>query len=388
MSTAHLDNRATAYSTLDNDSANALENGMGSSNPTTPIATNENNESTWTNSFTELDRILSGSLLHLCYRIIDMIILFIALLSDKKICTLSNHLAVTAICLLVFCFIDLSIIVCSFFRNISSSYRELSEEEKNERLRHVSALRSFFTVFKLIPVCVGTGYALSSSAPTTNDCELMRFCLGIVCISTLLTLIMPPTKPEIPPRRSFLLEIFILSFLLLINGAYLGTVTSSMKNVNQSSCIYHKPKDIYLAAPLKSYAFVGLIIFGCTTAIHIINLLISQLCNRITNGRRYYSYYYALQYLLNYIGALIVIYYFSIGALFLFKPRSGEPCRIDAPGLYKTLLIWEWIRILFPLLAVPLILILCCLGVFFGIILSYCLPASITVPLLELVRVR
>jgi hypothetical protein len=381
MSTVHVDTRASAYSTLDNDSANALENGMGSSNPSRAITTNENNELTWTNSFAQWDRLLSGSLLHLCYRIIDIIILFIGLSSDKRICTLSSHLAVTSICLLVFYFIDIIIIAYSFIRNISPSYRRLTEEEKIERLRRVLAFRSFFTFFKLTPVCVGTGYALTSSSPTTNDCELMRFCLGIVCISTLLSIIIPPTKPEIPPRRTFILECFILSFVLIINGTYLCTVISP-------TCVINDPKDIYLGAPLKSYAYIGIILFGSTTAIHIINLFVSQLCNCIRNGRRFYSYYYILQYALGYFGALIVIYYFSIGALFLFKPRSGQPCRADAPDLYRTLLIWEWIRILFPLLAVPLILILCCLGVFFGIILSYCLPASITVPLLELVRVR
>ncbi|CAF3900723.1 unnamed protein product [Rotaria sp. Silwood2] len=46
----------------------------------------------------------------------------------------------------------------------------------------------------------------------------------------------------------------------------------------------------------------------------------------------------------------------------------------------------EQIRILFPLLAVSLILILCCLRVFFGFISIYCLPASIPVPILELLR--
>jgi hypothetical protein len=386
MSTAHIDTRAANYSNLNNNSPDALESGLASSTPTTPTVTNETNESTWTNSYTQIDRILSGSLLHLCYRFIDILILLIGLISRKEACTLSNHLAETSICLLVFYFIDITIIIYFFFRNISSNSQELTEEERNERFRRAASLRGFFILIKLIPVCIGTRYALSSS--TTTDCELMRFCLGIVCLSTLLTMIIPPTKPEIPPRRSFILECFILSFLLIVNGTYIGTVASAVKNVEQSSCVFNDMEDLYLGAPLTTYAYAGLIIFSCTTAVHLINLLVSQLCNRITNGRRFYSYYYGLQYALNYFGALIVIYYFSVGALFLFKPRSGQPCRTDAPGLYRTLLIWQWIRILFPLLAVPLILILCCLGVFFGFILSYCLPASITVPLLNLFRVR
>jgi hypothetical protein len=388
MSTAHIDPRANEYTNLDSNSANAMENGMSSVTPSTPILSNDNNESYWTYSFARFDQICSGSLLELIYRFLDIIILFIGLSSRKDTCTLSSRLAITSICLLVFYFIDLTIIVYGFFRNISSSYQRLNEEERVEHFRRVKGIRNFFSLFKLIPVIFGTRYALSSLIPNTTDCQLMRFCLGIVCLSTLLTMIIPPTRPEIPPRRSFLLECFILSFLLIINGTYLGTVASAMKGIEQSTCIYNQPDDLYLRAPLKTYAYVGLLLFGCTTAIHIINLLISQTCNRLTNGRRLYSYYYGLQYALNYFSAVIVIYYFSVGALLLFKPRSGEPCKTVAPGLYRTLLIWQWIRILFPLLAVPLVLILCCLGVFLGIILSYCLPASITVPLLGLLQVR
>lgn len=119
-----------------------------------------------------------------------------------------------------------------------------------------------------------------------------------------------------------------------------------------------------------------------------LNLVVTQLCQRCPTRRQLYANFYGLQYALSYFGAIVIIYYFSVGALLLFQPRSGEPCRTDAPGLYKTLLIWQWIRMLSPLVAIPLILILCCLGVFFGFILSYCLPASITVPLLEALRVR
>jgi hypothetical protein len=161
-----------------------------------------------------------------------------------------------------------------------------------------------------------------------------------------------------------------------------------MKDIQYPSCIYNSTQDLYFGSPLKSYAYVGLVLFTCTTMIHIINLLISQICLRLNRGRQIYIYYYALQYALNYFGAIAVIYYFSVGALFLFQPTLGYPCRTDAPDLYRILLIWECIRILSPLIAIPLIIILCCLGVFFGIILSYCLPASITVPLLEGLRVR
>lgn len=66
------------------------------------------------------------------------------------------------------------------------------------------------------------------------------------------------------------MEFIVLLFLLIINGTYIGTVASSMKNIQQSSCTYNTSKDLYLGAPLKTYAFVGLILFSCTTAVHIL----------------------------------------------------------------------------------------------------------------------
>ncbi|UJR33729.1 hypothetical protein I4U23_021156 [Adineta vaga] len=352
------------------------------SSPTPPEAA----ASTWINKFTSLDRLFSGSSLHILYRLIDITLLLIGLTSTKQTCKVSNRLAITSICLLIFYFIDLLIIALLFIRNVTPRNCRLTEEQKLEQLRSAASLRGFFVFFKLIPVCVGTGYSFSSIAAENSDCELMRFCLGIVCFSTWLLILIPPTKPELPGRRSFVVECFILVFVLTINLTYIGTVTTAMKDIEYSSCIYNNTEDLYLGSPLKSYAYVGLILFACTTVIHMINLAISQLCLRLNRGRQIYIHYYALQYAMNYFGAIAVIYYFSVGALYLFQPRSGQPCRKDAPELYRILLIWEWIRILSPLIAIPLIFILCCLGVFFGIILSYCLPASITVPLLESLR--
>lgn len=343
--------------------------------------------SAWVNLFHNFDRKLSGSLLHILYRAIDITLLFIGLTSRSPACSASNQLAITSICLLIFYFIDLTIIFLLLIRNLSSRYLALSEQEKQERLQHATVLRGFFNFFKIIPICVGTGYSFSPTLPSTNDCELMRFCLGVVCLSTWLAILIPPARPEQPVRRSLIIECIFLFFLLIINCTYIGTVAAAMTDVQHPTCIYNSTEDFYLQAPLKSFAFVGVILFGCTTTIHVVHLIINQLCFRYRRGREFYRYYHILQYLLNYFSAIAVIYYFSVGAIFVFQPRAGENCRTHAPDLYRTLLIWEWIRILTPLIMIPLILILCCLGVFLGVILSYCLPASITVPLMESLQV-
>ncbi|CAF0898495.1 unnamed protein product [Adineta ricciae] len=344
------------------------------------------NETGWIRLFVHCDQMFGGGLLHICYRVFDVILLLIGLNQGDQTCHISNNLTSTTLTLLVFYLIDFGIIFLNFFRCILPSHHRLTEEEKSEQSRRVSSLRSLFLVFKLIPVLFGIGHIVISNIPQDIECQTMRFCVGMVCFSTILLMIMPPTKPVLPQRRSCRLECFIISFVLFVNGMYFLSVSLAMRNVEQSTCIYGNASSLYTGAPLKTYGSIGLIIFSCTTAIHIINGLISQLCNRLTSGRRIYSYYYAFQYFLTYFASFVIIYYLAAGALFLFHPRSGQPCRLDAPALYRVLLIWEWIRVLTPLVAVPLFLILCCVGVFFGFVLSYCLPASVTVPLLEVIR--
>ena len=384
----HAINAADSAALNRNDHTLTLESQTSSLNSTRSRAANDDDEVTWVHAFARYDRILSGSSLHLCYRLLDIIILFIGLLSNKSQCPTSNRFEIISICLLAFHAIDLMIIARCALRTMSSHYRSLTEDEKIELQKRAAGLRGFFMLFKLIPVCIGVAYAFSSDAALTADCALIRFCVGLVCLSTLFIMIIPPAKPDIPARRSFILECFILAFVFLVNGSYMGTVALAMNQVTNASCIYQQAEDLYTKAPLKSYAQVGLLIFTYTAIVHVLNLLVSQLSYRLTNGRRLYIYYYGLHYLFSYIGSILVVYYFSVGALLLFKPLAGQPCQASAPGLYRTLLVWQWIRILSPLLAAPLIFAVCCLSVVFGIVLSYCLPASITVPLLDALRVR
>ena len=373
------------------NSVGVIETGISNSIPssTDSSPTDGSTDRTWIQTFAYVDRLFSGSLLQLIYRLIDIALLLTGLSSTGSSCDIANHLGITSICLLMFYLVDLTIIFLLFARNISSRHLQLSEEQKNEQLRRALVLRGFFTFFKLIPIAVGTAYTFSSGAIKSDECNSMRFYLGLVCMSTWLIILIPPTKPEVQVRRSLFLELFVLFFVLTINCTYIGTVATAIEDVQHPSCLYQGMNDMYAGAPLKSFAYVGLILFSCTTLIHLANLLINQVCFRLnTQRRRWFIYYYALQYTLNYFGAIVVIYYFSTGALLLFQPRSGQPCRTYSPNLYQTLLIWQWIRILSPLIVLPLLLVFCCVGVCFGVIFSFCLPPSITVPLLESLRVR
>lgn len=343
------------------------------------------NERTWIQWFNSLDRKLSGSLLHFAYRSIDVLILIVGLSYGAGTCGWTNRFSITSICLLIFYFIDFFLIFSRFFKRNEN----LSEIESEEELRRISSIRGLIFFLKLIPVSFGLSYTFKSIPSIHDECALLRLTLGLVCFSTLLIVIIPPTKPEFPTRRSFSIECVFLLCLFTINGLYFGTLGSAMSSVNGTDrCFAQTGDDFYLRAPLYTFAKIGLILYGISTGSYIFNLFFCQISLRFIRSRRLFMSNHFFNYLINYFISMAIVYYLSFGSLLLFQPRSGEPCRTDAPTLYRTLIIWQWLRILTPLLAVPLILLLCCLGVFFGFILSYCLPASITVPILELLRVR
>jgi hypothetical protein len=364
------------------------ENQTDTSSTTINRTYNNAHDTAWLKTFHRLDRLLSGSFVYLFYRMIDITLLSIGLLSTASTCNIPHSLTAISICLLVFYAIDLAIICFFFIRNLCSQHDQLTEEQQLQRVRHASNCRSFFIVFKFIPICIGTVYVFTNSVLLPLNCELTRFCLGLTCMSTWLLILIPPTKPQLPVRRSLMLESIVLVLVLIFNLTYIGTVATAVRNVTHVTCFSKGITSLYSAAPLKSYAYAGLILFAFITLVHLMNILINQLCLRSTTRRRQLHLNYSLlQYLWNYFSTIVVIYYFSLGALLLFQPRSGQPCREDAPNLYQVLLIWQWIRILAPLMAIPLLVLFYCVGIWLGFILSSCLPASITVPFLASLRV-
>ncbi|CAF0854894.1 unnamed protein product, partial [Didymodactylos carnosus] len=344
-------------------------------------------QSTWIDKFTEFDKRCSESLLYLLYRIIDISLLINGLRNGK--CE-NQRLRTIAIVLLVFYLIDLSIIIVLFIRKFLKRSEDLTVDNEPSFLKCASAFRGLFLFCKLIPTCFGTVYCFQSTI-INQECELLRVSVGIVCISTWLLMLMPPTRPEIPVRRSLLMECFILVFVLIINGAYVITILVALPKTNEQkmndACTYKVTDDLYLGAPLITFAYVGIFLYSLTTLLHILNLAVNRFLMRLSNGGNTAMIkYYFVYYWFSYLYTVVIIYYFSVGALYLFRPNNGQPCKQYAPNLYKTLLVWQWIRILVPLIAVPLVVVLCCVGVVFGILLTYCLPASITVPLFEIIR--
>jgi hypothetical protein len=175
--------------------------------------------------------------------------------------------------------------------------------------------------------------------------------------------------------------------VIVYYGIYFGFVTFAMIKNQESECIYTRIEDLYFGAPLKLFAYVGLILAACIIGSYIFGAIVNQLFYRLPNLRRVCVHLSAIHYVICYLITAIDVYYYSVGAVLLFQPRSGGSCRIVAPDLYKTLLIWQLIPLFLPLIIWSLAFLVCCLGVAFGACLARCLPASITVPLLEMLQV-
>ncbi|CAF0927259.1 unnamed protein product [Rotaria sordida] len=375
-----FNNVANSY--IHSDSINAA------SRTTTSVDNDNRQSSTWVDILTQLDHAFSGSLLRVCYNIIDIILVFLGLYYGTKTCSMSNAFVIISICILIFDGITLFITFLCFIRNWSLHRMTLSEATNSNQYRQGSTLRSIFHFLKFISVCVGTIYVFTSKIPINNNCELIRFYLGIVCFSTWILIFISPPKPSLPVRRSLIMECLILALLIIVNIIYLCIVTFVTIKTKKSECIYTRIEDLYFHAPLKSFAYVGLILAGSSICTNISGAIINQLFYRRTNLRRFFIYLSAIHYVISYTITVAIVYYYSVGAILLFQPRSGGSCSRVAPNLYTTLWIWQIIRILFPLIIWPLTLIVCCLGVTLGACLTYCLPASITVPLFTMLSDR
>ncbi len=199
--------------------------------------------------------------------------------------------------------------------------------------------------------------------------------------------IIGPAKPLLPVRRPLILECFIIFYMIIFNGIHFGFVAFSMIKSQESECIYTRIEDLYFGAPLKSFAYIGLILIICITVNSIFGSIINQLFYRLPNFQRFFIHLSAISYVIFYSLILVFIYYYSVGAVLLFRPRADGSCGIVAQSLYRTLLVWQIIRSFLPLIVWPLACIVYCLGLTCGLCLARCLPASIAVPLLEMLEV-
>ncbi|CAF4138990.1 unnamed protein product, partial [Adineta steineri] len=344
--------------------------------------------STWVDSLIQLDRVFSGTLLRLCYNLVDIVLLSLGLYYGARICGVSNALVVISILILMFSGLGLACTLLFLIRNWSFRHTTLSDETSSSRYRQGYAVRAFFHFLRFICICVGTGYVFTSKIPTSNQCEILRFYLGTVCFNTWVLIFISPPKPSLPKRQSLISECFILFVSIIFNSIFFGVVASAMIKTHASECIYTRIEDLYFNVPLKSFASVGLILIASNIGISILTAILNQLFYRLPNFRRVLVHLSAIHYVISYSRTVVLVYYFSVGAVLLFRPHSGGSCRAVAPDLYKTLLIWELIHVFLPLIIWPLAFLVCCLGVAFGGCLALCFPASIIVPLLEMIQER
>jgi hypothetical protein len=352
-----------------------------------PLNDDNSQSSTWVDSLIQLDRVFSGSILRLLYDIINIVLLSLGLYYGTKTCSIFNALSIISICILIFSGLGLFFTLVFLVRNWSLWHMTLLDERSSNRYRQGYFVLALFRFLRFVCICVGTGYAFTSKVPVNNDCEIIRFYLGIVCFNAWLLIIIGPRKPSLPVRRSLILICFRIIFGIALNSIHFGFVAFSVIKSQESECIYTGIEDLYFRAPLKSFGYIGLILIICIIINSIFASIINQLFYRLPNLRRIFVHLSLIRYVMFYSTKLVFIYYYSVGAVLLFRPRSGGPCRIVAHDLYRTLLIWQIIRSFLILILVVLAFVVSCLGVTCGLCLARCLPASISVPFLEMLRV-
>ncbi|UJR17544.1 hypothetical protein I4U23_004440 [Adineta vaga] len=284
----------------------------------------ENKQSfTWVDFLTQLDRSLSGDLYNVCYNIINIGLLCIGLYYGLTTCRAPGICAGT---------------VCIFITPQRSPY---------------------------------------------NDCEIVRFFLGIVCMNTWFLNLIWPKKPSLPPRRSLTFECLILLFWIIITGIYFNFVIFALIETKSYDCIYTHIEDLLFGAPLRSFAGIGLILNGFILVLRIANAILNQLFYRLPKYRKIFIRLSAIDYALSYLMTMVMTYYYSLGVVLLFQPRSGCSCRNAAPDLYQTLFVWELLRLFAPFTILLLVRFVSCFGTLCGTCLGHCLPVSIIVPLFE-----
>ena len=358
-------------------------------NPTPADLNDENGHSlTWVNYLGQADRLLSGGLLRLCYDLINSVLLFLGLYLGTKTCGSSSALVNLSIIILVAN--GLTLLSTFFFviRNWNLLDMCCLPDEPHPYQYSVGYLvRGFFRLIRFICICVGTGYTFTSKTPTNNDCEIVRFYLGIVCFNAWLLILNSIPKPSLPIRRSLISECFVIVLSLIFNGLHLGSVLFALIKDNKPECTYIHIEDLYFRAPLKSFAYIGLIVLSCFFVGSTLATIIDRLFYRLPNLRRLFFYLSAASYAIIYLTHLFHIYYYSVGAVLLFHPRLGGSCRMTDHSLYTTLLTWQIIRSFLLLMVLILALLISCFGWTVGSCLVRRLPASMVVPLMETVVV-
>jgi hypothetical protein len=288
---------------------------------TTPTYAAGGNEQsvTWVDRFNQLGPKLSGCLLRLGYIFTDIVLLSLGLYYGIKTCSISNSLGKTYISILVFSGLELTSVLIILVLNWSSHSTDLFDVENRYRIGY--RVISFCRFLKFICICIGTVYVFTSKVPINNDCEIVRFYLGIVCFSTWMLMFSPPGKPSLPIRQSLILEIFVLLLTFIYYGTYVGLLVFPLMKTQAPECIYTRIEDLYFRAPLKSFAYAGLILIGSIVSTSILNAIFNQLFHRLSHYRRVFLHLSAIIFVISYLETLVRIYYFSVGAVLLFQTR-------------------------------------------------------------------
>jgi hypothetical protein len=117
--------------------------------PATPAPVGDNNASslTWVDSLIQIDRVLSGSLLRLCYNVIDVVLLSLGLYYGTTTCSISHALAIISICILALSGLGLAFTLLFLVRNWTLRRMSLTDAASASQLSQAYRVRGFLYTF-------------------------------------------------------------------------------------------------------------------------------------------------------------------------------------------------------------------------------------------------
>lgn len=157
--------------------------------------------------------------------------------------------------------------------------------------------------------------------------------------------------------------------------------------VHDLQCTYKSIEDLYLHAPLNSFARIGLSMCGFCVCHSYMFFIIHRYFYRLPRWRNCFIRLLVVHFVLGYLYTIFFIWYQAIEAVLLFQPHPEGSCHTVAPHLYKTLYYWHIFRLFSAVIMLVLLLVIVLIIVLCGVLI-FCLPSCIRAPLMMIFQVR
>ncbi|CAM4827474.1 unnamed protein product [Rotaria magnacalcarata] len=255
--TDRLNNNLNQLRTLLNDQRS--DNSINTRNTLIPLGPVINNSiPARIDTLLQLDDSSWRNLYYIPLKIINIMILIIGLYKAGNKSNEMNAYNFISICLLVINVIDLLLLLELIIRN-NMSLNDILSDLSTSPFKSIVYLRTFLVIVSFPLTSIGTYCMFTSVASANNEIEYVRVSLGVVCVTQWFMWFCPLPKLSLPGSNTTAVEITIF-LRTIIDLIYISTVLPASFQVHDLQCTYKSIEDLYLHAPLNSFARIGLIL--------------------------------------------------------------------------------------------------------------------------------